>query len=386
MWPRAAWAALYEPLIRRAAGLGRAPTEPDPDRYAQRYRALRRARRRRGAGRDRRGASRRRSAARASSSATSRRSPAARSSTDRPPASTARRRDAWLAWSLSRTRRRIRACSCCRARRPSATSRTTTSGSSSGSRIISRTSGAGAVRERLWQLRAREVVLATGAIEQPLVFPGNDRPGIMLASAAHTYLHRYGVRAGTRAAVVTVTDGAYRTALDLRAAGVEIAAIVDQRPDSAMADAARQAGIEVICGATVAGTRGKLRVAGDRARGPHARLRPRPDVGRLGAVRAPLFPVARAAHLERRCARFRAVGIGRTRALGRGLPRRLRPCRSACGRRGGGRRGRDGQRPRGQGAALCGRRRRASRTWQRPRAPRRARTRARRPSWISRTT
>ena len=88
----------------------------------------------------------------------------------------------------------------------------------------------GAVRERLWQLRAREVVLATGAIEQPLVFPGNDRPGIMLASAAHTYLHRYGVRAGTRAAVVTATDGAYRTALDLRAAGVEIAAIVDQRP------------------------------------------------------------------------------------------------------------------------------------------------------------
>ena len=54
----------------------------------------------------------------------------------------------------------------------------------------------GQLRERLWQVRAATVVLATGAIERPLVFPGNDRPGIMLAGAAHTYLNRYGVHVG----------------------------------------------------------------------------------------------------------------------------------------------------------------------------------------------
>ena len=67
-----------------------------------------------------------------------------------------------------------------------------------------------APRERQWQVRAREVVLATGAIERPLVFPGNDRPGIMLAGAARTWLNRYGVLPGTRAVLVTACDEAYR--------------------------------------------------------------------------------------------------------------------------------------------------------------------------------
>jgi sarcosine oxidase subunit alpha len=78
-------------------------------------------------------------------------------------------------------------------------------------------------------VRAREVVLAAGAIEQPLVFPGNDRPGVMLAGAARTYLRRYGVRAGTRAVVVTTNDAAIDAARDLEAAGVEIAAVADLR-------------------------------------------------------------------------------------------------------------------------------------------------------------
>jgi sarcosine oxidase, subunit alpha len=64
---------------------------------------------------------------------------------------------------------------------------------------------ADAAARALWQVRAREVVLATGAIERPLVFPGNDRPGIMLAGAARTYLNRYGVRVGSRVVVVTPT-------------------------------------------------------------------------------------------------------------------------------------------------------------------------------------
>src|SRR5258705_4686883 len=82
----------------------------------------------------------------------------------------------------------------------------------------------GVARECLWQVRAREVVLATGAIEQPLVFPGNDRPGIMLAGAAHTYLQRYGVRAGSRAVLATSSDTAYRAALDLHSASVVVSA------------------------------------------------------------------------------------------------------------------------------------------------------------------
>ena len=82
-------------------------------------------------------------------------------------------------------------------------------------------------RERQWQVRAREVVLSAGAIERPLVFAGNDRPGIMLAGAARTWLNRYGVLPGTRAVLVTAADEAYAAALELQAAGVFIACIAD---------------------------------------------------------------------------------------------------------------------------------------------------------------
>jgi sarcosine oxidase subunit alpha len=121
----------------------------------------------------------------------------------------------------------------------------------------------GQSRERLWQIRARKVVLAAGAIERALVFPGNDRPGIMLASAAHTYLNRYGVRVGTRAVIVTSSDEAYQCALDLKAAGVIVEAIADLRADvaGALPDAARHAGIELIPASTVLGTEGDLQVS-----------------------------------------------------------------------------------------------------------------------------
>src|SRR5580658_4753173 len=98
---------------------------------------------------------------------------------------------------------------------------------------------ADAPRERQWQVRAREVVLATGAIERPLVFPGNDRPGIMLAGAARTWLNRYGVLPGTRAVVVTADDAAYGTALELKRAGVVIACIADVRAGAASEAAQR---------------------------------------------------------------------------------------------------------------------------------------------------
>ena len=82
---------------------------------------------------------------------------------------------------------------------------------------------------RLWHIRAGQVVLATGAHERPIVFADNDRPGIMLASAARTYLHRFGVLAGRRAVIVTTNNSTAAVAADLAEAGIEIADVVDSR-------------------------------------------------------------------------------------------------------------------------------------------------------------
>jgi sarcosine oxidase subunit alpha len=114
----------------------------------------------------------------------------------------------------------------------------------------------GVSRQRLWHVRARQVVLATGAHERPLIFAGNDRPGVMLASAVRTYVNRYAVLPGRNAVVFTTNDDAYRTAFDLIAAGASVAAVVDTRPDppAALLGRARAVGIEVIAGAVVAGT------------------------------------------------------------------------------------------------------------------------------------
>jgi sarcosine oxidase subunit alpha len=119
-----------------------------------------------------------------------------------------------------------------------------------------------ASREKLWQVRAHQVVLATGAAERPLVFSNNDRPGIMLASAASTYANRYAVRAGNRAVVFTNNDSAYQTALDLKAAAVEVVAVVDARANSTseVAETVRNAGIEVINGSLVVDTGGSKRL------------------------------------------------------------------------------------------------------------------------------
>ncbi|SFW69644.1 2Fe-2S iron-sulfur cluster-binding protein [Amycolatopsis australiensis] len=84
-------------------------------------------------------------------------------------------------------------------------------------------------RQRVWRIRAKRIVIATGAHERPIVFPDNDRPGIMLASAARTYLNRYGVLAGRRVVVFTTNDSALDAAADLAEAGAEIVRIVDAR-------------------------------------------------------------------------------------------------------------------------------------------------------------
>jgi sarcosine oxidase, subunit alpha len=119
--------------------------------------------------------------------------------------------------------------------------------------------GAYVPRERLWQIRAGEVVLATGAQERPLVFDGNDRPGVMLAGAAQTYVNRYGVRPGRRAVVFTNNDSAYEAALDLANGGIEVAAIVDVRtePGGDATDRARSRGLDVIADYAVVTTTGR---------------------------------------------------------------------------------------------------------------------------------
>ncbi|MFC9925723.1 sarcosine oxidase subunit alpha family protein [Streptomyces sp. NPDC127190] len=123
---------------------------------------------------------------------------------------------------------------------------------------------AGVSRQRLWHIRARQVVLATGAHERPLVFAGNDRPGVMLAGAVRTYLNRYAVAPGSRAVVCTTNDSAYDTVADLHAAGTGVAAVVDARPELShrAAEVAAATGVRVLTGSAVTGTAGEGRLIG----------------------------------------------------------------------------------------------------------------------------
>src|SRR6202011_5036977 len=89
---------------------------------------------------------------------------------------------------------------------------------------------------RLWQIRAKRVVLATGAHERPLIFANNDRPGIMLAGAARTYVNRYGVAPGKRAVIFTNNDSSDVVADDLKRAGITIEDVVDIRSGEAVGD------------------------------------------------------------------------------------------------------------------------------------------------------
>ena len=87
------------------------------------------------------------------------------------------------------------------------------------------------IAERVHWIRAKQVILATGAHERPLIFSGNDRPGILLASAARSYLNRHAVTAGHRVAIVTNNDSAYALAEDYRAKGIAVSAIIDVRAE-----------------------------------------------------------------------------------------------------------------------------------------------------------
>ncbi len=233
MWPARFWRSVYEPLIRRAAGMGRAATGPDPDRYghAEAHCDVLVI----GAG----------PAGMA----------AAQAAADAGSDVMLVDEMAWLggrlafeseivegqpaqAW-LSTQESGITAHPRIRVLR-----RTTAFGLYDGRTVglLERVSdhlpsADDRLRQSSWTVRADHIVLATGALEQPATFPGNDRPGVMLAGAARGYVNRFAVAPGRCTLVLAVDADGYRTAVDLAAAGAGVAGVVDPRPTAPEAHA-----------------------------------------------------------------------------------------------------------------------------------------------------
>ncbi|AZL60543.1 sarcosine oxidase subunit alpha family protein [Tabrizicola piscis] len=257
--PRPFWKHVFEPIIRRSAGLGKAPTESDVDRYEQAYAfcdvlvigggvagLL---------------------AVKAAADAGQRvilleqtptlggRTPVDEGEVQGKPV------QVWL----DAVEADLRA-------RDNVTIRTRTCGFGvydhgyvlADEHLSDHTPGDGRPRQRLWRIRAGHIIAATGAIERPLSFAGNDVPGVMLASAVRDYVTNYAVSPGDRTVVVTNNDSAYLTALALKAAGLDVPAILDARETAtgALPEAARAAGIRVLTGRAIASVKGGKRVTG----------------------------------------------------------------------------------------------------------------------------
>jgi sarcosine oxidase subunit alpha len=257
--PRPFWKHVFEPIIRRSAGLGKAPTVGDADRYEQAYAycdvlvvgagvagLL---------------------AAKAAADSGQRvilleqqptlggRAPVDEAEVQGQPV------EAWLAAIESDL-----------AARDNVTIRTRTCAAGvydhgyvlADERVADHTPGDGRPKHRLWRIRAGRIVTATGAIERPLSFAGNDIPGVMLAAAVRDYVVNYAVSPGDRTVIVTNNDSAYQTALALKAAGLDVPAILDARDSAtgALPEAARAAGIRVLTGKAIAKVKGGKRVTG----------------------------------------------------------------------------------------------------------------------------
>jgi sarcosine oxidase subunit alpha len=235
MRPRRLWASLYEPLIRRMAGIGEAPRQPDPDRYDKMHRHCDVL----VVGGGPSGIAAARAAARSGARVVL---ADEQSEFGGSLLSSKGELDAWLNAALSELRAQ-----------PEVTllPRTTVFGYYDDNFLC-----AVERQRRLWHFRAKQVILATGAHERPLVFGDNDRPGVMLSTAVETYLHRYAVAAGKRAVVFTNNDTAYARAAAFAEAGIEVAAIVDSREKSVVA---RALGASRVTGVEIAHLDGKAR-------------------------------------------------------------------------------------------------------------------------------
>ncbi|ODT59960.1 MULTISPECIES: sarcosine oxidase subunit alpha family protein [Paracoccus] len=252
--PRPFWKHVFEPIIRRSAGLGRAPTDPDPDRYEQAYAFADTV----VVGGGIAGLTAARDAADAGGTVLVLEQDGhwgGRTPTDHDGGQAAI--DAALADLRGRDTVTLRR-------------NTMATGLYDHGYLIARESLAdhdpnqGIPRQRLWRIRAGRVIAATGALERPLSFACNDVPGVMLASAVRDFISDFGVAPGRRIVVVTNNDDAYRTALTAHAAGLEVPAIIDARPlaDGALPQAARAAGITVLTGTAIAKVKGAKHVEG----------------------------------------------------------------------------------------------------------------------------
>ena len=119
-----------------------------------------------------------------------------------------------------------------------------------------------APRRRFWRIRAKKTILATGAFERPICFKGNDVPGVMLASAARDYVSNFGVSPGDRTVLVTNNDDAYRTAITLLESGLDVPVVLDTRPrgDGALVERLRDYGTRIEFGKGVASVTGQTGV------------------------------------------------------------------------------------------------------------------------------
>lgn len=257
--PRPFWKHVFEPIIRRSAGLGKAPTQGDADRYEHTYAfcdvlvvgagvaGLLAAKTAADAGK--------RVILLEQTPTLGGRAPVDETEIQGKPV------EAWLSAIESDL-----------AARDNVTIHTRTCGFGvydhgyvlADERAADHTPGDGRPKHRLWRIRAGKIITATGAIERPLSFAGNDIPGVMLAGAIRDYAVNFAVSPGDRTVVVTNNDSAYQTALVLKAAGLEVPAILDARDQATgvLPDAARAAGIRVLTGRAIASVKGGKRVTG----------------------------------------------------------------------------------------------------------------------------
>ena len=248
MWPASFWKKVYEPAIRAAAGLGRAPHLPDPDRYQHRHAHCDVL----VAGGGRAGLE-----AALEASAAGKRVIVADENAH------------WGGRSLPEEignllveldgRKNVQLLL-----------RTTVFGIFGHNHVgMLEQLAATGLRQRLWQVRAAQIVCAAGAHERPLVFAGNDRPGVLLADSARQYAVKYGVAPGRQVVVATCGDSAYGAARDMAKAGVKVSTLLDVRPnpDAGLVSQLVALGIEVLTGCAILGTQGRKRISAVRVPG-----------------------------------------------------------------------------------------------------------------------